>query len=117
MILKTSFFNKGIYKSTVKRYSWGAFLYFVILFVSTGLSVFLNVEQHFSDMPQDYYREYPLILNGVYMTVPILLALVVPTVASLLVFRFVHSKKQAVFIHSLPVSRKANYIFVLLSKA
>lgn len=115
MILKTSFFNKGIYKSTVKRYSWGAFLYFVILFVSTGLSVFLNVEQHFSDMPQDYYREYPLILNGVYMSVPILLALVVPTVASLLVFRFVHSKKQAVFIHSLPVSRKANYISSILA--
>ncbi len=115
MISKTSFFNKGIYKSTVKRYSWGALLYFIILFVSTGLSLFLNIDRDFSHMPYDYFEDYPVILHGVYITVPILLALVVPTVVALLVFRFIHSKKQSIFIHSIPVSRKANYISSILA--
>lgn len=110
MTLKTSFFNKGIYKSTLKRYMWGSVLYFLILFVATGLSVFLNLENTFSYFPNDYFYEYPVILHGSYITAPILLSIVVPSVVALLVFRFVHSKKQAVFIHSLPVSRKANYI-------
>ncbi|MBQ6999062.1 MAG: hypothetical protein IJN62_04660 [Clostridia bacterium] len=115
MISKTSFFNKGIYKSTVKRYSWGALLYFIILFVSTGLSIFLNIYRDFSHMPYDYFENYPVILHGAYITVPILLALVVPTVVALLVFRFIHSKKQSVFIHSIPVSRKANYVSSILA--
>ena len=46
---------------------------------------------------------------------PILLAIVVPTVVALMVFRFIHSKKQAIFIHSLPVSRKANFISSILA--
>ena len=37
MTLKTSLFNKGIYKSTVRRYTWGAVLYFIILFMSCGI--------------------------------------------------------------------------------
>ncbi len=115
MISKTSFFNKGIYKSTVKRYAWGSLLYFIILFISTGLSIFLNIDRDFSHMPDDYFENYPVILHGVYITVPILLALVVPTVVALLVFRFIHSKKQSVFIHSIPVSRKANYISSILA--
>ncbi len=110
MTLKTSYFNKGIYKSTLKRYMWGSVLYFLILFVSTGLSVLLNTEATFSYMPYDYFYDYPVILHGSYITIPILLAIVVPSVVALLVFRFIHSKKQTVFIHSLPVSRKANYI-------
>ena len=43
MISKTSFFNRGIYKATVKRFSWGGILYFVLLFTSTVLSLFLNI--------------------------------------------------------------------------
>lgn len=110
MTLKTSFFNKGIFKSTVKRYAWGSVLYFLILFVSAPLSVLLNTETTFSYMPYDYFYEYPVILHGSYIVVPILMAMIVPSIAALLVFRFIHSKKQTVFIHSLPVARKANYI-------
>ena len=113
MTLKTSFFNKGIFKSTVKRYMWGSVLYFLILFVSTALSVLLNTESTFSYMPYDYFGEYPVILHGSYIVVPILMAIAVPSVVALLVFRFIHSKKQTVFIHSLPIARKANYISTL----
>ena len=112
MTSKTSFFNKGIYKSTVKRYSSGAVLYFVILLLSTGISVLMNID---AERSVTFDRAYPLILRSSYMALPILLAIVVPTVVALLVFRFIHSKKQAIFIHSIPVSRKANYISSILA--
>lgn len=115
MTLKTSFFNKAIYKSTVKRYAWGSFLYFIILFISTVLSLLLNTERNFSHMPENYFTNYPVILHGQYITLPVLLAIVVPTIVTLLIFRFIHSKKQTIFTHSLPVSKKANYISSLLA--
>lgn len=115
MTLKTSFFNKAIYKSTVKRYAWGSFLYFILLFISTVLSLFLNIEQDFSHMPKDHFIDYSVILHGQYITVPILLTIVVPTIVSLLIFRFIHAKKQAIFTHSIPVSKKANYFSSLLA--
>lgn len=112
MTSKTSFFNKGIYKSTVKRYMWGAVLYFIILFLSTGLSVLLNVEAQNVSL---YNDEYSLILRSNYMVFPMLLAIVAPTVVALMVFRFIHSKKQSIFIHSIPVCRKANFISSILA--
>ena len=42
MILKTSLFNKGIYKSTLRRYLWGGVLYFIMLFLFTGMLILLN---------------------------------------------------------------------------
>lgn len=110
MTLKTSFFNKGIYKSAVKRYIWGAVLYFVVLFMSTGLSVLLNSDRDFSHLPYDYFKDYSVILHGSYIGIPIFLALIVPTVVALLIFRFIHSKKQAIFTHSLPCSRRAIFV-------
>ena len=108
MTLRTSFFNKGIYKSALKRYLWGSILYFIILFFSTGLALFLNMGRGiYNPLEYSYYKDSPLIFQGSYMALPMLLAMVVPTVAALLIFRFLHSKKQAVFIHSLPVNRTA----------
>ncbi len=115
MISKTSFFNKGIYKETVKRFSPGALLYFVLLFISTVLSLFLNLERDFSHMPADYFRNYPVILHGAYITVPVLLSIAVPTVVALLVFHFVHAKKAALFVHSLPAARGAIFGSSLLA--
>ena len=102
----------GIYKSVLKRYAWGALLYFIILFMSTGLSILSGGYYHASDLL--YYRENPLILRSSFLGFPLVMAIVVPTITALLVFRFIHSKKQVVFTHSLPVCRKANYISSLL---
>lgn len=110
MISKTSFFNKGIYKSTVKRYLWGAILYFIMLFFTTSLQLFLGSGYEYIG-----FSDYHLIFSGSYFTLPILFVLIVPTVASLLIFRFIHSKKQSVFIHSLPLSRNSIFISSLLA--
>lgn len=115
MISKTSFFNKGIYKSTVKRFAWGSVLYFAMLFISTSLAMFLNTPRNFEHIPYDHYQNNPLILRSSYFTAPILMSIVVPTVVALFVFRFIHSKNQSVFTHSLPVSRKANFISSILA--
>ena len=113
MISKTSFFNKAIYKSTLKRFLWGSVLYFAILFVYIILNaVPANEYYNYNSI---YNANVPLLLSPSYLIFPILLSLVVPNVVSILSFRFIHSKKQVVFIHSCPVSRCANYISTTLA--
>ena len=114
MTSKTSLFNKGIYKSTVRRFLWGSILYFIMLFVSTGMMIFLNEDP---TRPASYWssRAQSTILSTEYVILPMLMAMVVPTIAGLLVFRFIHSKKTSVFVHSLPVKRGANYISSVLA--
>lgn len=118
MISKTSFFNKGIYKSTLKRYKWGAFLYFVILFLINGMSILLSAKDRYAHLTRDEFikrfTENSLIMRGDHLGASSIITLFIPTVVALLVFRFVHSKKAAVFTHSIPTTRKSNYISSLL---
>ncbi len=102
-----SLFNFGIYKNILKRFKWGGFLYFIILFLS-GPFIILN-DGYFGTNPD------PKILTNGYMTLPILLAIVVPTIVAVLCFRDVHSSKQGIFSHSLPVTRLENYITTVLA--
>ncbi len=114
MTSKTSLFNKGIFKSTVRRYVWGSVLYAIALFMVTSLVVLLGV-----DKDATWYmmaeRGTALILDEHYLFLPVIIACFVPTVVALLVYRFIHSKKTSVFVHSLPVSRTANYISSVLA--
>lgn len=113
MTLKTSLFNKGIYKSTLRRYAWGSILYFILLFLSTGIMIMLN-ENPDSIYAYGSYGGRNFILRD-YMIIPMLLSVVVPTIAGLLIFRFIHSRKASVFVHSLPVKRSTNYISSVLA--
>ena len=110
MISRASLFNKGIYKSTLRRYLWGGVLYFILLFMITGMSILLNYSNDYRYLPMVNGRQLSIILNNEYILLPILLSIAVPTIAGLLIFRFIHSKKTSVFVHSLPVKRTANYI-------
>ncbi|MBQ3573980.1 MAG: hypothetical protein IJA16_05220, partial [Clostridia bacterium] len=114
MTSKTSLFNKGIFKSTIRRYLWGSVLYGILLFMMTSLTVLLAVDK--SNLGYSMAkRGVALILDGHYLILPVITALFVPTVVALLVYRFVHSKKTSIFVHSLPVSRTANYISTLMA--
>lgn len=110
MTLKESLFNKGIYINTLRRFKWGSLLYFIILFLAAPFK-YLTVTREL--LIED--REYLKLLEDISLVLPVLLAMVVPTVTALLAFNFVHSQKQGIFTHSLPVSRKGNYISVLLA--
>ncbi len=109
MISKTSLFNKGIFRSTFRRYIWGSVLYFILLFMTTGLMILLGVDKNNVWRYMSNNRT-ALILEDIYIIFPILIGMFASTVVALLTFRFVHSKKTSVFVHSLPVSRNANYV-------
>ncbi len=115
MTLKTSFFNKAVYKSTVKRCAWGSVLYAILLFLSSGFAVILASDSYRGMETAEYYDVFPMILDGGYLAFPLLLSVVVPSVTALLCFRFLHSKKQATFIHSMPVSRRSNFVSTILA--
>lgn len=109
MTAKTSLFNRGIYTSTIRRYRLGSVLYFIILALTTVFPILFSVD------PNRQYlgRDISLILQDAYYAFPLICSYVVPTVVALLVYRFLHSKKTAIFVHSLPVSRTANYLSTL----
>lgn len=113
MTLRTSLFNRGIYSSTVKRYIWGSVLYAIALFLITALPILSSVNPEFSHWATEPCNEF--LLAGEYLAIPLFFTLIVPTATALLVFRFVHSKRNTVFFHSLPVTRTANFISTILA--
>ena len=110
MIAKTSLFNKGIFKSTVKRNIWGAVLYFIILFLLSSMPLISQL-----DTPESYMHSADRVAiyrDGILFTA-VLVGIIVPSIVAMLVYRFIHSKKAAVFIHSLPVNRTSVFISTL----
>ncbi len=110
MTTKT-FFDKGIYKNTLRRFTIGSVLYFIMLFLVTNMLLLLAYEPHSF---WGYGRNASLILEEEFIYFPMAIAMVVPTVVALLCYRFVHSKKTSVFTHSLPVTKLTNYLSTLL---
>lgn len=115
MTFRTSLFNLGIFKNMIKRFKWGSILYFVILFFSLP---FILLVEDFNRLVSRYAVDImvsPILLRSDYIVIPLLLAIAVPTVVAVLVFGNVHSQKQGIFVHSLPVTRKENYISSVLA--
>ena len=118
MSLKTSLFNIGIFKNTLKRFKWGGLLYFIILFFSVPFVILVNGKNMLLRYTDDYYLRHiagKIILRSDFTILPLLLSIAVPTVVSALVFRFVHSQKQGIAVHALPVTRLQNYISSILA--
>lgn len=99
--------NGGIYKNTLRRFKWGSFIYFAMLFFSVPFVFMINRP----DITSSAYTVNPYtLLESTYIIVPMLTAYAVPTVVALLIFNYVHSPKQGIFTHSIPVTRAQNYI-------
>ncbi len=114
MTSNTSWFNMGVFTNTAKRFKWGSFLYFIILFFSVPFAILVD---NFASLIRRYggSDKVPLLLANDYLTVPLLLAMAVPTIVAVLIFHNVHSSKQSIFEHGLPVTRRENYISNLAS--
>ncbi len=124
MTLSTSLFNKGIYKNIISRFKWGSFLYFIILFFSVPFAILVqdlerlthiyansnNISIGFNNINAGL-----ILTNSDYSAIAMLLAVCVPTVVAALVYNSVHSQKQGIFIHGLPVTRKEVYVSTLLA--
>lgn len=115
MTSKTSSYNFGLYKNILRRFKWGSFLYFVLLFLSVPFAFLVegsvNLLERYTG---GNYMGY-LLTRGDYITIPVLLAMVVPTIMTVLCYNNVHSEKQGIFEHALPITRKKAYIQSLLA--
>lgn len=110
MTSSKSLFNFGIYKNALKRFKWGSFLYFIILFFSLPFIILVQEKSYLLNSYRFVPETTPLILQSGFMVIPTLLAMIVPTIVATLCFNNVHSAKQSNFIHSLPLARLENYI-------
>ena len=122
MTSKESLFNKSIYKTNLYRFKWGALIYSVLLFLCVPFQ-FLTIspdELEWRMHNRMFYSsggmgEYSALLETEYLGLPLFMAFVVPTVVALLLFNFLHSPRHGIFIHSMPVSRRTNFVSTLLA--
>ncbi len=106
---KTSFFNKGLIFSNLKRYSWASILWSILLFLSVPLSM-LNKPTPIGTSNQYNYFMYSfggLLSNLMLCTFPVLIGV--------LVFRYLHSQKSSTVLHGLPFSRPRLFASAILS--
>lgn len=114
-MLKISLFNKGIYKSQITRFKWGSLLYFILLFFTSSFVLLIEDFSKISEHTLErYMKSGGVILNDDFFMFSVLLATVVPTVVTFLTFDMFSSKRQSVFIHSLPCGRNSIYISTIL---
>lgn len=117
MTLKTSWFNFGIYKNAIRRFKWGSVLYFVILFLAVPFSFLIG------NYNNAYYSDYffekgstpQMVLYRDFLIVPMLTAFVVSVIMAVLLHRYMHESRQSAAVHSMPVTRKSNYVSNLLA--
>ncbi|MDO4563624.1 MAG: hypothetical protein Q4C12_07300 [Clostridia bacterium] len=102
MNLKASFFSKSLIKSDLKRLWWVIALEFLMIFISSTLPVINSNPQNYFDRSIMDYNSSVLYSSG---TGSILLALIFPTLISVLLFRYQNSSSGAAAIHSLPLTR------------
>ncbi len=111
MTSSRSFFSSAIFLNNLKRFKWGSLLYAIALFFAVPFVLLMeDVEYLTNRFLPETRNAVPALLSDSYIIIPMLLAIAVPTVAAVLIFNNVHSVKQSVFVHSLPVTRRENYI-------
>lgn len=114
MTSNQSLFNKGIFKLTLKRFKWGSVLYFFLLFMTTCFPVLTETNSEWKMIYDSPYKTTPFLFDDGLPIFFIVMAIAVPTIVSLLIFRVIHSDKQTVFMHSIPVTRKSQFISSML---
>jgi len=115
MTSNKSFFSPAIFLNNLKRFKWGSFLYGIFLFFAVPFTFLMEGAKYYATRYLPETDRVPLLLSESYIIIPLLFAIVVPTVAAVLIFNNVHSPKQSVFVHALPVSRRENYVSDVLS--
>lgn len=114
MNLKTSFFNKTVIKSDIRRFWWISALHGVILFLF-GIFNFLNDIEYRSDNLYQEITNYTHSYLFNYLFVFYFMAIVVPAILGVFLFSYLHSGKMSAFAHSIPVRRQTHYISHIVS--
>ncbi|WP_141433543.1 DUF6449 domain-containing protein [Bacillus sp. 03113] len=94
-----TWWNKEIFIHIVRNVGWVGFLYLIGLVFVIPLEISMNISKINKSLEVqslfEYNREIQLVL---FMIIPVLLAV--------FLFRFLHVKQQADFIHSLPINKE-----------
>lgn len=112
MNLKTSFFNKSVIRSDMKRLWWISAISALMIFVSFTF-VFVNMaKQDFYDMGSVTY-----ITSGIYQSsqASFFFACVIPVAMAVMLFSYLNSAKAVSCMHSLPIKRGTFFASHMLS--
>ena len=104
MNLKTSFFNKSLFKSDLKRFWWIGAVYFALILISYNFPLIKN-----------YYENSTMQNFGMSSVWLYLYALLIPVITGVMLFSYMQSGKAVSMLHSIPVSRREHYITHLIS--
>lgn len=113
MSLKISLCNKSLIKSDMKRYWWISALYTLAVFFSLTFNLIRISKQGIISMPKDY----SLVNSYIYSSSSVMFALsiFVPVVLGVLLFSYLQSGKSVTTMHSVPITRKTQYLSHFLS--
>lgn len=103
---KTSLFNKGIFVQDLRSVGWIGIVYFLLLVAVGPLQTLLDVEDYRKSVlePQSYMQSRAIDFFELD-SAHVLLTFTVPVVLSIFLFRYLHTKMAANYIHSLPMKR------------
>ncbi len=113
MTSKTSLFNRSIFLNNLRRLWWGSLLYFIILVLVMPMQISMSGVTYYAEFQQASNPPSvfdSLLFRNSFSLFAIGLLIVVPVLVSLLLFRYLHVKKQAAAIHSLPVTRLSLFV-------
>ncbi len=101
---KTSFFNKGLFFSNMKRYSWVSLVWAALLFLAVPM-VMLTFDMN---IERAYWKEIDnmrLFMQNFGGIIANLMLCGFPVLIGVLMFRYLHSPKSATVLHGMPFSR------------
>ncbi|WP_110114753.1 hypothetical protein [Bacillus sp. CGMCC 1.16541] len=98
---KTFLFNRGILTQTLRNVGWTSLLFFVLLFFSVPLQLLMKYTQE-----RDPFEQPPVNLFAVSGDLQVVFLFTVPVLLAIFLFRYMHVKLAADFIHGLPIKRE-----------
>ncbi|MGK9181609.1 hypothetical protein KXS12_05060 [Priestia filamentosa] len=103
---KTSLFNKGIFVQDLRSVGWIGIVYFLLLVAVGPLQTLLKIEEYRKTVLEPQYYMQSRVINFFELdSAHVLLTFTVPVVLSIFLFRYLHTKMAANYIHSLPMKR------------
>ncbi len=113
MSSKISFFNKGLFFSNLKRFSWACILETIVVFFCFPFNLMMTNPTY------TWLGRYSDILarNSEYTTLSNLTICVYAVVLAVLLFHYLHQIKMTTALHGLPVSRNVLFGSTVLSGA
>lgn len=108
---KTSFFNKGLFFSNIKRYGWVSCVWAALMFLAVPMSM-LTYDTNIVYPVEDYMEFFMSRFGGILSN---LMLCGFPVLVGVLVFRYLHSPRSATVLHGMPFSRPRLFTNGLLS--